>query len=130
MVKARKRDEAEYPSKKRDSVPYGEETEKERGEESLEAYYYRQQGTVNRNEVIPTWRPAPADRNAEPEAFDFDAGVYGPKATNWEGQSSPTETFREGQDCNPGDQHKSDPGNVPSHSRNFGRSFSGSKKAP
>jgi hypothetical protein len=131
MVGARKRDEAEYPSKarnKRDSVPYGEETEREEGEESLEQYYMRQQGTPNRNEVIPTWRKPPADRNAEPEAYDFETG-YGPKATDWKGQDSPTENFLEGQDCKY-EQKKPDPGSVPSHSRNFGRGFSGSKKAP
>jgi hypothetical protein len=115
MVKARKNTESEYPR--------GGERE-----ESLEDYYERLQ-RVQRNEVIPTWRAEPEDRNAEPEAFNFETG-YGPKETNWGGQSSPSENFKEGQDCNPNDQHKSEPGNVPSHSRNFGRSFSGSKKAP
>ena len=118
MVKARKRDEAEYPSKKRDSVPYGEETEREEGEESLEAYYYRQQGTVNRNEVIPTWRPEPPDRNAEPRAFDFETG-YGPKATNWPWKSE-TQTVREAQEERK-EQHKPDRGNAPSSMRRTGK---------
>jgi hypothetical protein len=134
MVKARKRDEADYPSKARNKKDPEERDESEAhetsdfGEESLEAYYMRQQGTPNRNEVIPTWRKPPADRNAEPESFNFETG-YGPKATDWP-WSSPTEDFKEGQDCKY-EQKKPDPGSVPSHSRNFGRGFSGgSKKAP
>ena len=120
MVRASKDRESEYPGKVRRDEREGVDEE-----ESLTAYYMRQQGTPNRNEVIPTWRKPPADRNAEPEAFGHDSGKYGPKATNWDGQSSPTEDFREGQDCNPSAQNKPEPGNVPSHSRNFGRGFKG-----
>jgi hypothetical protein len=110
MVRANKDKEAEYPQ-------YENKTK----EESLESYYMRQQGSPNRNEVIPTWRKPPEDRNAEPEAFDFETG-YGPKNTH---NNSKSETFAEGQDCNPSDQRKPEPGSVPSHSRNFGRKFSG-----
>ena len=124
MVKARKRDEAEYPSRsrnKRDETEAEEPSDfgrEEEGEESLEAYYYRQQGTVNRNEVIPTWRPEPPDRNAEPRAFDFETG-YGPKETNWPWKSE-TQTVREAQEERK-EQHKPDRGNAPSSMRRTGK---------
>jgi hypothetical protein len=97
-------------------------------EESLNEYYYRQQGTPNRNEVIPTWRKPPPDRNAEPEAYHFEPGAEEAKATDWPWDSQ-TQHVEEIQDTQK-EQHRPDPGNLPSHSRNFGRTFTGSKKAP
>jgi len=86
---------------KKGNQPYPQYENPEK-EESLEDYYYRQQGGPNRNEVIPTWRKPPSDRDAEPENY------------NWEGASQKdrwgiSQTFEEAQDDPPQKKPRSSP---------------------
>jgi hypothetical protein len=75
--------------------------EGDREDEDDTTSYYERLQRVQRNEVIPTWRKAPADRDAEPDHYNWKS--EGPK-DRW----GRDQTFEEGQDDPPGKKPRGD----------------------